>query len=172
MKKLTAAVSILLGITIFLGVYYNNLEKDSKEIKEIDLKVEKFEMIEEKNINYFIYLPDEKFTKLEKSEEILQFSSNKNELVKTILEKVLNRLKEKKLVSEDILLKNIFFKNNEIYINLSTWKEKDEKKSLYILYSITNSLSENIGECKVKFLINNEEEKGIFSQYYEKNLNI
>lgn len=172
MKKLAVITSILLALGVFLGVFHENLKKESEIVKEVDFKIEDFEKNPEKKMRYSIYFPDEKFTKLEVVEEELKYSENKNETVKILVDKTVLKLQEKKMISEDTKLKNVFFREDEIYLNFSSWKERDEKKNLYIIYSITNSLCDALGLKKVKFLIDGEEGKGVFREYYEKNLNI
>ncbi|MGL6120879.1 MAG: GerMN domain-containing protein, partial [Fusobacteriaceae bacterium] len=116
--------------------------------------------------------PSEKFEKLNMSEEEFSYTENKNEITKGIVEKIVISLQNNKMILDNRQLKNIFLKEDEIYLNFSNWKEKDEQKNLYIIYAITNSLVDVLGQKKIKILIDGEETKGVFKEYYEKNLNI
>ena len=54
---------------------------------------------------------------------------------------------------------------------LRKW-QGDSKKTVYMLYSLTNSLVDLGGIERVKFLLNNKEGTGVFEQYYNKNTDI
>ncbi|MGL5125389.1 MAG: GerMN domain-containing protein [Fusobacteriaceae bacterium] len=172
MKKLLLSVSVFLSLGIFLGVFYEKQEQNSKIVKEINFKIEDSEKKSEEKMKYTIYLPSKKYEKLNMSEEEFNYTENKNEITKEIVEKIIMSLKNNKMILDNIKLKNIFLKENEIYLNFSNWKERDEEKNLYIIYAITNSLVDALGQKKVKILIDGEESEGVFKEYYEKNLNI
>ena len=83
-------------------------------------------------------------------------------------------LSEKELIKNNLTMINCFFAGGDLYVNLeeSSDIQGDSKKTVYILYSLTNSLVDLGGIERVKFLLNNKEGTGVFEQYYNKNTDI
>lgn len=172
--RLKIITLISMAITLFLGITYVSVKEDGKNIREIVL---------EKNINkqdeviktqLGIYTPNKGLSKLERTEVSVNYTQNKSEIVKMVVENTSILLSEKELIKNNLTMINCFFAGGDLYVNLeeSSDIQGDSKKTVYMLYSLTNSLVDLGGIERVKFLLNNKEGTGVFEQYYNKNTDI
>lgn len=173
--KLKLGIIILGILTVLLGGYNLKLYRDSKKIKEIVLNMEslKNESVAEK-VKLSFYVPVNNSTKLQKVSQDVEYTTKKDEVVRILIEVFNNKALELGTITEPLVLKNVFFSGKDIYLNFEENNafKKDEKKVLYLLYSITNSIVDLGGVDRVKFLIGGKEEKGVLSQYYTKNTDL
>ncbi|MGL5123081.1 MAG: GerMN domain-containing protein [Fusobacteriaceae bacterium] len=170
-KKIIIFIGVLLVIIALLGVKSSLMEKKSKTIETIPLRLEKIEKKHEELVALNLYLPNKTFDALNNKTIEIKYTEDKSEIIKEVIKNISIELKEYELFSDELILLNIFFKEKDLYLNFEEIKELDmnSKETLYILYSITNTLVDLGGVERVKFMLNNKEEEGLFKSYYKKN---
>ncbi len=170
-KKLIIFTGALLGLFILLGIKSSILERNSKIIKTISLNSEEINKNEEELFDIQLYLPNEKFNSLTSKIVKIKYRRDRNEIIQEVIKNISLEMKNNGQLKNDIVLLNIFFSGKDLYLNLRDIEEfhENSNKSLYIIYSITNSLSELGGVERVKFMLDSKEKDGVFKSYYKKN---
>lgn len=170
-KKLIIFTGVLLGLFILLGIKSSILERNSKIIKTIPLNSEEISKNEEELFDIQLYLPNEKFNSLTSKIVKIKYRRDRNEIIQEVIKNISLEMKNNGQLKNDIVLLNIFFSGKDLYLNLRDIEEfhENSNKSLYIIYSITNSLSELGGVERVKFMLDSKEKDGVFKSYYKKN---
>lgn len=174
-SKIKLGIIIFGILTVLLGGYNFKLYRDSKKVEEVVLNMEHLssESVVEK-VKLSFYVPTNDSTKLQKVSQEVEYTTKKDDVVRILIEVFNNKALELGTITEPLVLKNVFFSGKDIYLNFEENNafKKDEKKVLYLLYSITNSIVDLGGIDRVKFLINGKEDKGVLSQYYSKNTDL
>lgn len=174
MKKITLIVITLIftGVAIALALKYVAMEKEADQIKTITLNSTQKDIKNSDLVEGIIYLPNKNFDKLVKKDVEFQYTTDREKIVKTVFDELFSQMKGEGLISETPELLNCYFTGKDLYLNLSKNAVflGNDTKTLYVLYALTNSITELGGVERIKFLIDNQEGKGILDAYYERNL--
>lgn len=173
MKKILIIVTVI-SVTLagILGMRYISIENEAKEIKELKLNSISGEENGNKSIKETIYIPNKNFDKLVKRESEFEYTADREKIVQMVFDKIFAEMKIEGTIEQVPELLNCYFHGKDLYINVKSNKIflGNDTKTLYILYAITNSITELGGVSRIKFLIDNQEGKGVLDAYYEKNL--
>ncbi|MGL6064280.1 MAG: GerMN domain-containing protein [Fusobacteriaceae bacterium] len=173
-KKTIIFIGVLLVVMAVLGSKSSSLEKSSKIIKTIPLNLEKLEKKDEELIDLNLYLPNKTFDGLMNKVVKIKYTEDKNEVIQEVIKNISLELKNNEQLKDELVLLNTFFNEKDLYLNLKETKElnADSKETLYIIYSITNTLVDLGGVERVKIMLNNKKEEGLFKSYYKKTNNL
>ena len=180
MKKNIVTISFLFFLCITLGLYSKNLTNNSKKIEKINFNKTNniikriIEKVEE--VSGVLYILNDKKEKLISKDITFSKEMSVEEKIGVIFEELNLELLKSKIILKPLSISNIFIKDKKIFLNILpidfAKSDKSETEQLLVLYSITNSIVSNTEKERVKFLINGEEKKGIYENFYEKNINV
>lgn len=171
-KKLTIFTIFFIILAVILGNMSRLHDEQVKEIREIKLDVASAPIKLEKKVAVNLYVPNEKLNNLEKQTMEVIYTENRGEIVDLVVKSLSHQMKKNNLLKEDLIVLNSFFRGKDLYLDLKDNKDlhEDDNKTLYILYSISNTLISLGGIERIKFLLDGQENKGLFDQYYDKNI--
>ncbi len=180
MKKKIFIISFLFCLCLVLGVYSKKLTDNSQKIEKINFNKTNnimkkiIEKVEE--VKGILYILNDKKEKLISKEISFSKELSVEEKIGIIFKELNLELLKSKIILKPLSLSNIFIKDKNIFLNILpidfAKSSKSETEQLLVLYSITNSIVSNTEKERVKFLINGEEKKGIYKNFYEKNINL
>ncbi|MGL5001301.1 MAG: GerMN domain-containing protein [Cetobacterium sp.] len=155
-NKLKLFLISLICLTFVTGIYSKQLDEKSKTITQISSP--KIEEIKKSEFITPIFFPDLKVGKLSSENTILNFNlKEKENILKEIINNLLIKLKEKKIIKEDIFKYEVYIKNRILYLDLDSKvlsSASTPQEELLIIYSFVNSLLTPGGADIVVLLIN------------------
>lgn len=171
-KKLTIFTIFFIILAVVLGNMSRLHDEQVKEIRELKLDVASAPVKLEKKVSINLYVPNEKLDNLEKQTMEVIYTENRGEIVDLVVKSLSHQMKKNNLLKDDLIVLNSFFRGKDLYLDLKDDEDlhENDNKTLYILYSISNTLISLGGIERIKFLLDGQESKGLFDQYYDKNI--
>ncbi|MDX8336462.1 MULTISPECIES: GerMN domain-containing protein [Cetobacterium] len=155
-NKLKIFLVFLIVITVGVGFYSKKIDEKSKVIVPISAPI--LENNKPVEIKTTIFIPSLKQGKLISEEIILNPKlNNKEDILKDIIQKLLNKLEEKNILKKETFKYEVYIKNRTLYLDLDSKvlsSAKTPQEELLLIYSFVNSLLTPGGADNVVLLIN------------------
>lgn len=176
-KKLLIVVGVIWSLVLISGVTYYQMKKSSEKINIIEVEKKNNVVIDNtKEESIVLYVFSEGKDKLVKKEEKVLYQFKTRDKIEKIAELVFENLwLNKVLNTAQIEIRNIYIKDDTIYLDVDAnilELKTENRKNLLAIYSLVNSITEIGNIRKVKILVDGKEETGSFSKVYTRNTNI
>ncbi|MGL5988552.1 GerMN domain-containing protein [Cetobacterium sp.] len=155
-NKLKLFLVALISVATITGIYSKQLDKNSKTITQIS--VPKIQEIKKLEFSTPIFFPDLKAGKLNTENIVLTSNlKEKEEILKEIINNLLIKLENTKIIKKENYKYELFIKNRILYLDLDSkilLSATTPQEELLLIYSFVNSLLTPGGSDTVVLLVN------------------